>query len=61
MNPFDINRVGGSMSKAPKKKASRARGVYIVVSGKRIKTTARGARIHRLVRKAFRGIEVPPR
>ena len=56
------------MSKAPKRKAKpraasapKGRMVYITVAGKRIKTTPRGARIHRLVRKAFKGIEVPPR
>lgn len=64
MNPFDINRIGGSMDKAPKKKPSARRSGpahYVTIRGKRIKTTARGARIFRLAKKALKGIEVPPR
>ena len=65
MNPGKIELAGGSMEKAPKQKIKarrrQARGAYITVEGKRVKTTVRGARIHRLVRKAFKGLEIPPR
>lgn len=64
MNPFDIDPVGGSMSKAPTQKTSARRGArvhYVTIRGKKIKTTARGARIFRLATKALKGVEVPPR
>lgn len=52
------------MDKAPKQKPSARRSGsahYVTIRGKRIKTTARGARIFRLAKKALKGIEVPPR
>ena len=66
MNPFEIDLAGGSMAeqrKAKKRKARRKsdeRVAYVTIRGKRIKTTVRGARIHRLVTKALKGVEVPP-
>lgn len=61
MIPFDP--VGGSMSKAPKQKASARRGGrvhYVTIRGKKIKTTARGARMFRAVTRALKGVDVPP-
>ena len=64
MNPFDIDLAGGSMAEERKAKRkerrSARRAVYVTIRGKRIKTTVRGARIHRLVTRALKGIEVPP-
>ena len=37
-----------------------ARVAYVTIRGKRIKTTVRGARIHRLVTRALKGLDVPP-
>ena len=62
MNPFDINRVGGSMTKDAKraKPKDNARGdrrkVWVTLEGKRVQTTARGARILRNARAAFKGL-----
>jgi hypothetical protein len=59
MNPFQIELIGGSMTKHAKRKA-KARGdnrkVWVTIEGKRMQTTARGARILRLARGALKGI-----
>ncbi len=63
MNPFTIGLVGGSMHKKAKPAAAARRGArarYVTIRGKRIKTTARGARMLRAVTRALKGVDVPP-
>ncbi len=46
----------------PKSKARRAarRAQYLTVRGKRVKVTARGARMLRAVTRALKGVDIPP-
>ena len=63
MNLFAIDLAGGTMSKAPKKKAAprrRTRTRYVTLGGERVRRSARGDRLLRAVR-VLKGLEVPPR
>ena len=63
MNLFAIDLAGGTISKAPKKKAKPRRASrvkYRIIAGKRVRTSPRLERIMRAIA-PLKGLDVPPR
>ncbi|MGQ0655620.1 MAG: hypothetical protein ACT4P4_25740 [Betaproteobacteria bacterium] len=63
-NPFAVQLVAEGETVTTKQKPKRSRKssrreVWVTVAGKRMKTTARGARILRLARASLKGLSVP--